>query len=90
MPTRDVSPNKGLEKIISGKVQRGEQQYQVKLTALRAAIDVGDASGLVRGDAIAQIRKELSSRLASARAAPSRFSKNLFFVKTPAKPRPES
>ena len=40
-------------------LEREEQQFAAKLAALRSAIDEGDASGLVRGDAIAQIRKEL-------------------------------
>ena len=40
-------------------LEREEQEYQIKLAALRAAIDEGDSTGLVRGDAIAQIRKEL-------------------------------
>lgn len=40
-------------------LEREEQQYELKLTSLRAAIDESDASDIVRGDAIAQIRKEL-------------------------------
>jgi antitoxin ParD1/3/4 len=38
---------------------REEEQYEVKLAALRAAVDEGDASGIVRGNAFARVRKTL-------------------------------
>jgi antitoxin ParD1/3/4 len=40
-------------------LEHEEQLYEAKLTALRAAIDVGDASGVVKGDVFAQVRKAL-------------------------------
>jgi len=40
-------------------LEREEQLYETKLRALRAAIDQGDASGAVRGDVFAQVRKTL-------------------------------
>jgi antitoxin ParD1/3/4 len=40
-------------------LEREEQEYEAKLTALRTAIDEGDASGIVRGDAFARVRKKL-------------------------------
>ena len=41
------------------RLEREEQEYEVKLTALRTAIDEGDASGIARGDAFARARKKL-------------------------------
>ena len=46
-------------------LEREERQYEAKLTALRAAIDEGDASGVVRGDVFARVRRTLN--LPSAR-----------------------
>jgi antitoxin ParD1/3/4 len=40
-------------------LEREEQEYQAKLTALRAAIDEGDASGLAKGDVFRRVRKTL-------------------------------
>jgi antitoxin ParD1/3/4 len=40
-------------------LEREEQLHRAKLDALRAAIDEGDASGIVRGDVFAQVRKSL-------------------------------
>ena len=40
-------------------LEREEHLYEAKLSALRAAIDEGDASGIARGDAFAQVRKKL-------------------------------
>ena len=40
-------------------LEREEQQYEVKLSALRAAIDEGDASGITEGDSFARVRKTL-------------------------------
>ena len=40
-------------------LEREEQEYEAKLTALRAAIDEGDASGVAEGDAFARVRKTL-------------------------------
>jgi hypothetical protein len=36
-----------------------EQQYQAKLTVLRAAIDEGDASGVAEDDVFARVRETL-------------------------------
>ena len=40
-------------------LEREERLYETKLEALRAAIDDGDASGVVEGDVFAQVRKAL-------------------------------
>jgi len=40
-------------------LEREEQEFEIKLTALRTAIDEGDASGIARGNAFARIRKTL-------------------------------
>lgn len=40
-------------------LEREEQEYQVKLSTLRAAIDEGDASGIARGNVFARVRKNL-------------------------------
>jgi hypothetical protein len=39
--------------------RRQEQQYEAKLTALRAAIDEGDSSGIAKGGVFARVRKTL-------------------------------
>ena len=41
-------------------LEREEQQYEVKLATLRAAIDEGDTSGMAEGDVFARVRKTLS------------------------------
>ena len=41
-------------------LEREERLYEVKLEALRAAIDEGDRSGVAEGDVFAQVRKELN------------------------------
>lgn len=46
-------------------LEREEQQYEAKLAALRNAIDAGDASGVVEGDAFARVRGRL--KLSSGR-----------------------
>ena len=40
-------------------LEREEQQYEVKLAGLRAAIDEGDASGIATGNVFARVRKAL-------------------------------
>lgn len=40
-------------------LEREEQQYEAKLSALRAAIDEGDASGVAKGNVFARVRKTL-------------------------------
>ena len=40
-------------------LEREEQQYEVKLAGLRAAVDEGDASGIAEGDVFARVRKAL-------------------------------
>jgi antitoxin ParD1/3/4 len=41
-------------------LEREEQQYQAKLTALGTAIDEGDASGVAEGNVFARLRETLS------------------------------
>jgi antitoxin ParD1/3/4 len=41
-------------------LEREEKQYEVKLAALRKAIDEGDASGVAEGDVFARARKKLN------------------------------
>ncbi len=43
-------------------LEREERQYEAKLTALRAAIDEGDASGIAKGNAFARVRRKLNLR----------------------------
>ncbi|MFZ0304084.1 MAG: type II toxin-antitoxin system ParD family antitoxin [Terracidiphilus sp.] len=40
-------------------LEREERVYEAKLGALRNAIDEGDASGVVEGNAFAQVRRQL-------------------------------
>jgi antitoxin ParD1/3/4 len=40
-------------------LERDEQQYEAKLTALRAAVDEGDASGAAAKGVFARVRKTL-------------------------------
>lgn len=40
-------------------LERDEQQYEAKLTALRSAIDEGDSSGVARGNPFKRARKTL-------------------------------
>jgi antitoxin ParD1/3/4 len=40
-------------------LEREERIYEAKLTALRTAIDEGDASGIAKGNVFAQVRKAL-------------------------------
>jgi antitoxin ParD1/3/4 len=40
-------------------LEREEQEYELKIAALRAAIDEGDASGIAHGDVFAEVREEL-------------------------------
>jgi antitoxin ParD1/3/4 len=40
-------------------LDREERTYEAKLTALRAAIDEGDASGIAEGDPFQRIRKKI-------------------------------
>jgi antitoxin ParD1/3/4 len=40
-------------------LEREEQQYKVKLAALRMAIDKGDASGVAEGNSFARVRQAL-------------------------------
>jgi len=41
-------------------LEREEQEYEAKLTALRAAIAEGDASGIAEGDVFASIRERFN------------------------------
>ena len=40
-------------------LEREEQQYELKLAALRAAIDEGDISGVAKGNVFGRVRKAL-------------------------------
>ncbi len=40
-------------------LEREEMQFEAKLTALRAAIDEGDASGVAEGDSFGRVRQKL-------------------------------
>ncbi len=40
-------------------LEREDREYEVKLAALRAVIDEGDASGVAKGDAFRRVRKRL-------------------------------
>ncbi|HUM05406.1 MAG TPA: type II toxin-antitoxin system ParD family antitoxin [Terriglobales bacterium] len=40
-------------------LEREEQEYEIKLVALRATIDEGDASGVAPGDVFKRVRKKL-------------------------------
>jgi antitoxin ParD1/3/4 len=41
-------------------LEREEQQHEAKLTALRAAVDEGDASGIAEGNVFARAREKLA------------------------------
>jgi len=41
-------------------LERAEQAYEAKLTALRTAIDEGDASGVARNNVFVRVRKTLN------------------------------
>jgi antitoxin ParD1/3/4 len=41
-------------------LEREEEQYELKLAGLRAAIDEGDASGIAEGDPFARVRDALN------------------------------
>lgn len=40
-------------------LEREEQEFELKLAALRTAIDQGDASGVAKGDSFARVRQKL-------------------------------
>lgn len=40
-------------------LEREEQEYDANLSALRRAVDEGDASGVVSGDPFARVRRSL-------------------------------
>ena len=44
-------------------LEREEQRHEAKLAALRAAIDVGDASGIAEGNVFERVRKKLNLSL---------------------------
>ncbi|MBV8358178.1 MAG: type II toxin-antitoxin system ParD family antitoxin [Deltaproteobacteria bacterium] len=46
-------------------LEREEQRHEAKLAALRAAIDVGDASGIAEGNVFERVRKKLNLSLMS-------------------------
>ena len=43
-------------------LEREEQRHQAMLSALRSAIDEGDASGIAQGDVFMRVRKTLKLR----------------------------
>jgi len=40
-------------------LEREEQEHELKLAALRSAIDEGDASGIARGNVFGRVRKAI-------------------------------
>jgi antitoxin ParD1/3/4 len=40
-------------------LEREEQRYEIKLAALKTAIDAGDASGVAKGHSFARVRQSL-------------------------------
>lgn len=46
-------------------LEREEQRHELKLEALRAAIDEGDTSGVARGDVFRRVRKKLKLPITS-------------------------
>lgn len=42
-----------------GAVDGGAAEYEVKVAAVRLAIDEGDASGVAKGNVLARVRKKL-------------------------------
>ncbi len=40
-------------------LEREEQRYEVKLAALKSAIDAGDSSGVAKGNSFARVRQSL-------------------------------
>ena len=40
-------------------LEREEQRYEIKLAALRSAIDAGDSSGVAKGNSFARVRQAL-------------------------------
>jgi antitoxin ParD1/3/4 len=40
-------------------LEREEEQYEAKISALRAAVDAGDASGVAEGNVFRRVRKAL-------------------------------
>ena len=74
MPTRNVNLTKELDRFVRDKVACGryenasevraalrvlEREERVQLTALRTAIDAGDASGVAEGDPFERVRRTL-------------------------------
>lgn len=45
-------------------LERDEEQFEAKLTALRAAVDQGDASGVASSGVFSRVRKTLNLRKA--------------------------
>ncbi len=43
-------------------LEREEQQYEIKLAALRTAIDEGDSSGVAKGNSFARVRQALKRK----------------------------
>jgi antitoxin ParD1/3/4 len=41
-------------------LEREEQEHEVKIAALRKAIDEGDASGIATGDVFARVRRKFN------------------------------
>ena len=57
---RGVEAQALVREAVERAVDVDEQQYETKLTALQAAIDEGDASGVAEGDAFARVREQLN------------------------------
>ena len=43
-------------------LQRENEQYEARLAGLRSAIDLGDASGVAKGDVFTRVRKAANLR----------------------------
>ena len=57
---RGVEAQALVREAVERAVNVDEQQYEAKLTALQAAIDEGDASGVAEGNAFARVREQLN------------------------------
>jgi putative addiction module CopG family antidote len=56
MPTRNASE---VVRAALRTLERDELRYEMKLAALKRAIDEGDASGVADGDSFARVRQAL-------------------------------
>jgi Arc/MetJ-type ribon-helix-helix transcriptional regulator len=57
---RGVEAQALVREAVERAVDVDEQQYETKLTALQAAIDEGDASGVAESSPFARVREQLN------------------------------